>query len=179
MLPRPKVVERVTAATGFLRTESDELHRKASRLLADHRSELEHDGDSRRVVFCPRRNRHSVEVCRDHDVWLAVIEVFRFGDHIDRGPAAYGCAPGVSCGHPYLGSPHVVAQPLASPFHKRGRLGEVARGCFTRADLRSQMTDVAECRARIHRGPRSWGRRGSLGSGWFWRRGGRAWGGGW
>jgi hypothetical protein len=68
MLPRPKVVERVTAATGFLRTKSDELHGKSSRLLAYHRSELEHDGDSRRVVFCPRRNRHSVEVCRDHDV---------------------------------------------------------------------------------------------------------------
>src|SRR5512133_1697394 len=174
VLSRAEVVQRITAAPRLLGTEGNELHGQSSRLLLRHRSQLQHDGDAGGVVFSAGCNRHGVQVGADHHMWLARVETHGLGDHIDRGPTAYGRAPRVSSGHPYLRPPDVIAQALEAVFDKGGRLREVRRGCLARANLRGQVPDVAERRSRVHGGSGSSSRGGSYGCCLTWCSGGRA-----
>ena len=119
-------MQRVTAAAWLLSSEGDELHWKRRRLLAHHRGQLQHDCDARCVVLRARRDRHGVEVCADHHMWLLRVEALRFCDDVERRPPAHRRTPGDTGRYRHLGPPHVVSEALESGLDELGGLGVVA-----------------------------------------------------
>ena len=89
-IPRAEVVQCVTAAARLLCTECNELHRKRCWLLAHHRRQLEHHGNSRRIVFRAGCHRHSVEMGADNNVGFVRLEALGSAITLSEVPLGTG-----------------------------------------------------------------------------------------